>query len=313
METAQQQTLQDTLAEYAASDAATFRASFRRMRQSFPGEIAEACLRYLGARGLDAAGRQIALWVASETGCLDPLFDPGCLPLDIGLKATAALREIDPQFLMKFLRAASALTAAPQLLRALTLLPSLGDYSAAIPLLRTSSHHADRHVKSKAVKLLCQLRPDKALVERQMLSDDPRVRASAIEALWRVHTPDAQAILHAAQADPHHRVVGNALVGLYLQKDPTAFESMVRLAKHPEPAFRATMAWAFGHIADKRAVPVLEGLSKDSFLTVRKRALNSLLILHPDHPAVIAGLAEVEQAPGETKPSPSFMPRFVNL
>ena len=48
-----------------------------------------------------------------------------------------------------------------------------------------------------------------------MQSLDPRVRAGAIEALWHHPNDDTRSMLEAALADPHHRVMGNALVGLY--------------------------------------------------------------------------------------------------
>ena len=99
-----------------------------------------------------------------------------------------------------------------------------------LPWLRQLSNHDDQRIRSLSVKQLCQLRPNKALIERQMRSSDPRVRANAIEALWHSKTSDAKELFTTAAADPHHRVVANALVGLHFQGDNSAFTRMTELS-----------------------------------------------------------------------------------
>jgi HEAT repeat protein len=284
METVPQQSIQEAFSTFASSDMAKFNVFFRRMRQVFPEEVTEACLWYIAARGSDAAAQQMAQWLSGHSRYLEVLFDPTSLSVEVAAKAAAVLKEADEHFFVKFFKLASNLAAPQQALRALSLLPAVGDYSVLLPLLRQLTHHTDDRVRSKAVKVLCELRPNKTLIERQMQSAEPRVRASAIEALWYVRGAETAGIFRLALSDTHHRVIANALVGLHLQQDGSAFEKMIELAAHREPLFRSAMAWALGYIMDKRAVPELEVLSKDPSIMVRKRALRSLLALQSDDP-----------------------------
>jgi HEAT repeat protein len=267
---------------------AQFMVFFRRMRQAFPEELTEACLWYIAAGGSAAAAREMAQWLSGQSRYLEVLFDPASFSVEVAAKALAVLKEVDDDFFAKFFRVASELANPQNALRALSLLPALGDNG--VPLLRTLSRHADERVRSKAVELLCELRPNKILIERQMQSEEPRVRASALEFLWYARNMETASIFQSALSDPHHRVIANALIGLHLQRDSSAFPKMVELASHREPLVRSAMAWACGDILDKRAVPVLEVLSGDPSAMVRKRALGSLKALQmeavsPDAPA----------------------------
>jgi hypothetical protein len=195
---------------------------------------------------------------------------------EVARKAFAVLKTVDPSFIINFLKASDRISSPQAILRALSVVPGLGDYSILIPWLRKLCIHADERVRSRSIKLFCELRPNKALIERQMQSDEPRVRANAIEALWHSRTLDATAFFKSATSDVNHRVVGNALVGLHLQGDPSAVTKMIELSQSPDPLFRAAMAWCFGFIRDERAISVLDVLSKDASARVRKRALASL-------------------------------------
>jgi HEAT repeat protein len=79
----------------------------------------------------------------------------------------------------------------------------------------------------------------------------------------------------------NHRVIGNALVGLHLQGDPSALARLIELSDSSDPHFRVAMAWCFGFIRDESTIPLLYRLSQDSSVVVRKRALRSLLALQP--------------------------------
>jgi hypothetical protein len=296
----------DALATIANASPESFSGYFKRLRKMFPDEVAEACLLFIASQELGPAGRTMAYWLVSEGRYVNILFASDALPLDIAGKALAALRSVDGDFLIRFLRAAEQISQPLAILRALALVPALGDYSVLIPLLRKLCLHTDDRVKSRAVKLLCELRPNKALIERQMLSDDPRVRANAIEALWHSNTSEATALLKsAAHSDPHHRVVGNALIGLHFQADPSALARMIELSRSPDPLFRAAMAWCFGFIKAECTIPLLYGLARDTAVVVRKRALRSLLTLQPnENAAALATLIVESTEPEPTKPEP---------
>ena len=300
--------IQEALGNIASGNPEEFRVFFRRMRKMFPDEVTEACLWYIASRGLDMAAQNMAFWLTNENKYLTVLLDASSLPLEVASKAAMALKEADPQFLIKFLKAGEQLTSPGMILRALNLIPSLGEYSVLLSWLRKLAQHNDAHVRSRSIKLLCKIRPNKEFIERQMRSNDPRVRASAVEALWPLKTAESNELLRSAARDPHHRVVGNALVGLHLQGDPSALPKMVELCEHPEPLFRAAMAWCFGSILEKPTIPILQCLTKDPSAMVRKRALRSLLALQSDEPegamkSIPGGRSEPEKAkPSESAP-----------
>ena len=283
MDNAQKEvSIPDMLASIATGGMSEFTLYFTRLRKMFPDEVAEACLWYISSRELNPIGRSMACWLSSQGRYAHVLFESEALPLVEAGKALAILKQIDDKFLIGFLKATDRISSPRAILRALALIPNLGDYSLLIPWLRRLASHTDERVKSKSLKLFCQLRPNGTLIERQMQAKEPRLRANAIEALWHSRTPEAAGIFKSATFDRNHRVVGNAYIGLYLQKDQAALPKMIELSENPDPLVRAAMAWSFGFIRDERAIPALEVLSKDTSPMVRKRALQSLLALQPE-------------------------------
>jgi HEAT repeat protein len=278
----------DALANIASDSPENFTLYFARLRKMFPDEVAEACLWFIASRQLNAASRSMAFWLSSQGTYVNILFESEAVPADVACKALAVLKTVDDSFVIRFLKTAEQVSSPPSILRALSLVPSLGDYGILIPWLRRLSSYKDARVQSRAVKLLCELRPNKALIERQLLSSDVRVRANAIEALWNSRTPEATEFFKLAASDSHHRVVGNALVGLHLQGDPSAVAKIIEQSQNPDPLVRAAMAWCFGFINDDRTTPLLHDLLKDKSVLVRKRALRSLLALQKDESPTVS-------------------------
>jgi HEAT repeats len=286
--------------EFARSDPEKFRQSFRRLREDSPQKITEASLWYIATHGVDSAARHMAYWLASGQPYFDVLLEPALLPLDAALRVTAAMKELDPAFFGKFFKAASSLSSAPHIDRALALVPAVGDCSAFY-LLRSLNRYSDERSRPTTARTAPASPPNKALLTRRLLSDDPRIRSSALETIWHIESDETTALFRAALSDSHHRVVGTALVGLHLQGDPVAAEVMIQLSGHKAPLFRAAMAWALGHVQDPRATAALETLGRDVVAMVRKRALKSLLTLHseiatPDVPKPAAGETAVQEA-----------------
>jgi HEAT repeat protein len=304
METVQQGTsVQDALWNTAKADPDQFTVIFGRMRKMFPDEVTEACLCYIAQKGLDPAGQSMAFWLSLNTRYLKVLFDPNALPFELAFKALTVLKKADAQLIVKFIKAGEQLAPPLWLLRALSLVPALGEYTALFPWLRKLSQQGDERIKSRAVKLLCELRPNSGQIARQLQDDDPRVRANAIEALWHANIADAASLFRVAVSDTNHRVVGNALVGLHWQGDSSAFDRIIELSKSPDPYFRSAMAWCLGTIRDERGVAALHLLSKDPSVFVRKRALRSLLAMQPEE-----GSASEDKAKGQGEPEKTPIP-----
>lgn len=263
----------------AESDLAGFATFFRSFREEFPDQAVRCCLHYLASHELDAAGRQMITWL-TWTRYIPFLLDEEMLSASEAAHVAGILRQSDPKFFVNLCR----LTDDPQsdwklVSRALNLAGSLGDPNVLIPWLRGLTRHTNERIRSKAVKSMCEIRSNTPLIERQLQSDDPRIRANAIEALWHSDSPDAEPLFRIALSDPHHRVIANALVGLYYKKDPAALEKIIEFSKHPSPDYRAAMAWALGHIGDPKGRPALEALTADPVLRIRVRASRTLATL----------------------------------
>lgn len=213
-------------------------------------------------------------WLIADGRYLNLLLDPDFLSLEKAHRVSQVLRDADPGFFLKFENLAQATNAEQDLLRldrALHLFGAAGT-NVLFPWLRRLTNHPDQRIRSKAVKSICTLRPSPALVAKQLKSEDARVRANAIEALWGMPGSEVLPILREALDDKNHRVVVNALVGLHFHRPEEAFEKLLELCNHPVPLFRAAAAWGLGRIADRRAIPALKKLAEDSSEVVRERA-----------------------------------------
>ena len=301
------QSLENALLHLAKSDAARFRTFCRRMRESSPEQLERACeqVARLTVREIADSERSAAhpmlSWLISDARYLCLLLEPDFLSLEEARRVASLLRDADSGFFLNFQRLSQDRSAdldVPKLERAIQLLNQLGNSSVLVPWLRSLTNHPDERIQSKAVKLLCELRPNVALVERQLKSSDARVRANAIEALWAAPSREAATVFREALSDSSHRVVVNALVGLHACNSDDAFESLAKLCKHPEPMFRAAAAWGIGRIGDRRGIPALTELASDPSPIVRARAVRVLAVFAESVPT------EDHQQPAETATSP---------
>lgn len=217
-------------------------------------------------------------WLIADGRYLNLLLDPDFLSLEEAHRVSHVMRQADSGFFLKFEGLAAATSTEQDLRRlerALHLFGGLGTSNVLFPWLRRLTNHTDHRIRSKAVKALCALRPNPALIEKQLQSDNPRVRANVIEALW--DTPgEVVPIFREALKDANHRVVVNALVGLHRYHPEEASEALLRLCTHSIPLFRAAAAWGLGRIADPRATPALQKLANDDSEVVRERAAKVL-------------------------------------
>ncbi|MFL6450587.1 MAG: HEAT repeat domain-containing protein [Bryobacteraceae bacterium] len=262
-----------------------FRAHFQEIRQADPAKAIRACILYLSDKGADDLGTQMISSLAAGDDYLSAVLDPELLSLESAKRVCILFRRTDPYFFSHLSRLAFE-TQTPQppafTTRALAILDELSKDDPIVPWLRQLTTHPDERVRSKAVKVLCRLRPSKSTIDLHLQSADARVRANAIEALW--HTPGSHAasIFHSVLNDPHHRVVANALVGLYYRKDRNALQMMIKLTEHSSAMFRVAMVWALGTVADRRAVPTLQKLLHDPSDSVKEKAQRILATFGPE-------------------------------
>ena len=260
-------------------------ALFQQLHQSDPGTAIRACVRHLSEKGADDLGTQIISALATSDHYLSVVLDPEVLSLESAKRVSNLFRQADPYF-FAHLSCFAFGTETPQspsvTARALAILDELSKDDPIVPWLRQLTTHPDERVRSKAVKVLCRLRPSKSIVELHLRSTDARVRANAVEALWHTPASGAVSVFKSVLNDSNHRVVANALVGLYYRKDPQALKMMIRLTEHPSPMFRVAMVWALGTVADRRAVPALQKLLDDPSEPVSEKAQRVLATFGPE-------------------------------
>jgi hypothetical protein len=262
-----------------------FSSCFQQLRQADRAKTIRACILHLSEKGSDKLSAHIIPSLAATGQYLTAVLDPELLSIESAKRVCRLFRKADPYFFSHLSRLAFSTqgSLSPAFTtRALAILDELSKDDPVVPWLRQLTIHPDERVRSKAVKVLCRLRPSKSTVELHLQSTDPRVRANAIEALW--HTPSAEAvqIFKSVLNDLHHRVVANALVGLYYRKDPGALNTIMNFTDHPSPKFRVAMVWALGHLADRRAIPVLQKLVTDPSQPVREKAQRVLGTFGPE-------------------------------
>ena len=274
--------LEETLLHLAKTDPSKFRILCRRIREASPErldraceQIARTCIREIGTQGKDSDARLMLSWLIADGRYLNMLLDPDFLTLEEAHRVSQVMREADSGFFLKFEGLTSTTSTEQELRRlerALHLFGEAGTSNVLFPWLRRLTNHPDQRIRSKAVKSFCALRPNPAVVEKQLKSSDARVRANAIEALWGMPALEVIPIFRDALNDPSHRVVVNALVGLHFHRPEEALERLMKLCSHSVPLFRAAAAWGLGRIADQRAIPALKILIEDGSAVVRERA-----------------------------------------
>lgn len=234
----------------------------------------------------DAAARQfLATLLAGCENLPRILADPSAMSLREAVALARWIAQSDPMLdsrLAKWLLRGQGGRPDPEaaeparILRILDILDAISSSQRTIPnLVQLLRHHHPR-VRSKAALLAGKSLKSGQWAQQWLTESDPRIRANVIESLWGVEGPGVVEAFKSALRDPHNRVVGNALVGLYLLGDPTASELLLEMARHRSPSFRATAAWAMGFLGDPQFLPMLGHMLKDPEPLVRRNVLRAL-------------------------------------
>ncbi len=210
-------------------------------------------------RDLSSTDRGAAGVVAQLAQRMDPRFDRSMTRQGSELKPQMERARPDPEFLLGLLDALSG---------GLCLMPMLAP-------LRQSD---DPRIRARMALLLGRITRAHDWFQALEQDRDPRVRANVVESLWSAGSESSAGCFTRGLHDPHHRVVANSLVGLYLQGDTSSISGLVDLAEHPESIFRAASAWAMGRTGDTRFLPVLRQMRRgpDQDSIVVRNALHAI-------------------------------------
>jgi hypothetical protein len=207
--------------------------------------------------------------------------------LDVRLASLLPGRNVDPYGL-----------EPDVVVRVLDMLNEISPGPRLILILNHLTQHADQRIAAKATLLVGGRIRNHHWVQRHLTYSDPRVRASLVEALWGHNTPAARKILWASLQDENNRVVGNALVGLYLLREVRAVELVYGMLRDARPSFRWTAAWAMGKMGRPEFTEPLRLALSDVVAGVRQAAMRALV-------AIQLKTRRAEQNPEAAKPPAS--------
>ncbi len=161
--------------------------------------------------------------------------------------------------------------------RILELVGALPPHPRILPSLMKLLRSPDERLHSKATALFCRASKSADWARKKLDEPDPRVRANAVEGLWGIDSQSVMSVLQHALLDADHRVVANALVGMYPLNRVQAARAMCEMTVHARALFRAAGAFAMGQTLSVEFVPPLETLVKDADARVRSHALRALV------------------------------------
>jgi HEAT repeat protein len=205
-------------------------------------------------------------------------------PLGDAVQRAAVAAQASPGFefeLSKFLQAQCMETSVdhPTVFRGLEVLGGMLDEPRLVPFMRPFLRSKDSQVASKSVLILG--RQSRSLVWMTSIhaESDDRVRANLVESLWDRREPEVEQVLQGALRDPHHRVVANAVYGLYLMDSDVWVGGLDRLLRSHDPIARRSAIWVIKSAGGTEAGVRLKPLIRDPDPSVRRAAFAALVSL----------------------------------
>jgi len=263
------------------SDLSNAARDIQRLIERYPGRFLSSAFRALRTNPQGAGPEFLRDLLWRNNALLDGLADPALFDLKRAIELAKAWSRLEPALDVKLLRSvfAAELEAEIDVNRArriLEIVSTLAPHPRVLPLVIKLLRHPDPRLQSKATALFCRNSKNVQWAREKLGAPDARVRANAIEALWGTDSAAMRALLADAAMDPDHRVVANALVGLYYIAGSDAAARLEQMAKSPKQAFRSAAGFAMGQTLDPVFVPTLNALVKDGDAGVRRQALRDV-------------------------------------
>ncbi|MBI4873861.1 MAG: HEAT repeat domain-containing protein [Acidobacteria bacterium] len=274
--------LQRLVASFAQNPAWAGRR-MRQMQAADPGGFTASAVPVLNRLGEDQpAGGDYLITLLLSCGHLPgALADPAQFHLETAIRVARAASRIDPQVGVSLAQRMASIGSPDGIAesRLLEILEAVRPIRGILPMIARLTTHPNLRVRAKAVLLTGRGNRNPHWIAQQLTQEDARVRANAVEALWGLDTPDARAVLWQAGRDAHHRVLGNALLGLHRLGDAGVVPRILSMARHESPLFRAAAAWVMGESGDPRFLDPLTAAAGDSDARVRQSAAPAVACL----------------------------------
>ncbi len=219
---------------------------------------------------------------------LDPLLDERILNLDAAIALARNLAGVEPlldvrlmQKMLADVRGDVQAVRAPVALRVMLLAEAISDCSRLSSFLMLMMRHDDAEVRAEAALLLSISSYNLNRIKVFAASENPLLRATAMEALWGRREAESLALLHEATKDANRRVFLVALIGLARGGDAEAARRLKDLGRSEGPLVEAAAQWAAGEIDDAGLAAKLQPLeqSPDPFVrTIAQRRLRKLRV-----------------------------------
>jgi hypothetical protein len=207
----------------------------------------------------------------------------GC-PLDDAVQRAAVAAQTSPGFefeLSRFLQAQCMATSVdhPTVFRGLEVLGGMLDETRLVTFMRPFLRSKDSQIASKSVLILGRQSRGLSWMTSIHAESDDRIRANLVESLWSRREPEVEQVLQGALRDPHHRVVANAVYGLYLMGSDAWLAGLDRLLRSPDPIARRSGIWVIKSAGGPAVVARLKPLIRDPDASVKRAAFAALVSL----------------------------------
>lgn len=237
---------------------------FNQLAAKDPAAFFAAAIRVVAASKPSEGLRYLIITLAKDKRLSMGLLDSNVCSLEEALTVTRSASEAGVQLqatfeiaLNKALQGQASPHKAELIARILDILAISGDASCWNSFQVELMAYPDKVIRAKAALLIGRSTRNVGWIARRLLDRDPRVQASAVEALWGLDAEEAKPHFLSALKSSNNRVVANAALGLYLTGDVTAVRVLREMLQNPDSAFRLSALWAMGETRDERFLPVL--------------------------------------------------------
>jgi hypothetical protein len=167
-------------------------------------------------------------------------------------------------------------SAGPLIVRLLELLDALSLGKHVLRLQEQLIAHPDLNVRAKAAFEVGKFSKSPSWVTRMLMNGDPKVQASAVEALLGYTDANVKPVLVIASRSPHPCVAAMGLLGLYRRGALDSIPQLLRMAEHSDDSQRESAVWALGETGDPRFLPYLTREYAKAGSKVKQRIVRAL-------------------------------------
>jgi hypothetical protein len=301
--------------EAAIGEIETVPGTIRHLRQlaaEHPEAFFRSAAKYLESAPESASARTLADILARQDGVFDHLLDSRLCSTLAAVAVFRRLLAVDPTLDFRLARmlpgrtessSAKTLTGS-HAARALDILDHTSPGQRLLSVVGHLPNSADPRISAKAALFVGRRVSNPAWLEKQLVREDARVRANAIESVWGAKSGTAIRILEECAADANNRVAGNALIGLYMAGCPDVNMRAIGMSLADDPGRRSAAAWVMGKIGSPDFVDCLTSLIRDADPKVRSTAVRSLAEIRRSE----TKRREIEAERAKAEPKPEIEP-----